>query len=137
MLLSLVVDRRVRPPRPPQEDAHIMDDATWNIIKHCWTHEGSDRPAAREVAMKLQEINSLRSSPVVLVSGQADDLVVNTNLQVGGSSLQTPPVTPPARFTRPKPLDLSAGGEVDWGSRWRQPQYKSHHGMLLYLHFQV
>jgi hypothetical protein len=89
VLLTLVLDRRVRPLRPLQEDVPIMDDATWEVIEHCWTHEGSDRPTAREVATRLLAINQT----------------------VGGTSLQTPPVTPPMRFTRPKPLDLVEAGE--------------------------
>lgn len=62
MLLTLVADRRLRPSRPSKEDVPILNDAAWALVDHCWTHEGSERPPAREVASRLRTIQSVPSS---------------------------------------------------------------------------
>ncbi|KAK7682109.1 hypothetical protein QCA50_014695 [Cerrena zonata] len=54
ILLSSIVDRRIRPSRPPSVSGTTsLDDDVWDVMERSWNHEPSRRPKVSDIASIL------------------------------------------------------------------------------------
>jgi hypothetical protein len=101
MLFTVVVDRRSRPSRPSQEDVPFLDDVAWALVEHCWDHEGSKRPSARQVASRLQAIQLSLSYASELDMKSGSDASIHVRSTSSTVALQiAPPLSAPVRPMR-------------------------------------
>ena len=63
MLLSVICDRGMRPPRPTAEEAPTLEDAMWALIAQLWVRNDRQRPKAQDVATRLESLCMPTSSP--------------------------------------------------------------------------
>jgi serine/threonine protein kinase len=104
LLLNLVVDRKLRPPRPSEDEAPSLDNATWTFVGACWVDEQSARPSATQIEAALKRRRSASavptpsSLPAVAPVEEPSPVLVDPNKPPDGHLL-TPPGTPPLPLT--------------------------------------
>jgi hypothetical protein len=60
IVFTLIVDRKVRPPRPTEEPIHqALNNALWKLLRECWSHHAKERPDVNKIASCLQSIHSV------------------------------------------------------------------------------
>jgi serine/threonine protein kinase len=111
LLLTLVVDRKLRPPRPPIEDAPVLDNASWTFVDTCWADEASARPSASRIEAALKGLQNLRA-PLPSVTDHSPEPVAPSSLIVAepdhhqeSATFLTPPSTPPNTTPASRNLD--------------------------------
>jgi hypothetical protein len=106
MLLTLVVDRRLRPPRPTIDEAPSVDDATWLFVEQSWVHNANARPSALQLATSLKHLCDARNTIVAVVQDAPD--VSNPAPHVIPGFVVIPPAStdlPPAAPGSDRPID--------------------------------
>ncbi|KAF7973138.1 hypothetical protein HWV62_16188 [Athelia sp. TMB] len=55
--VELIVTKQFRPPRPDADYGRRgLSDETWSLVEHCWAHDASLRPLAKELCSALEQI---------------------------------------------------------------------------------
>jgi serine/threonine protein kinase len=124
LLFMLVVDRKIRPPRPALEDTLTIDDESWAFVENCWKHEPSERPPALEVATCLKTLQAARAPLVPDATPSMQPTpelmpVLNEPYKPPDETVPiTPPDTPPAiqpmTFTRDQAIIDNSSDDSDF-----------------------
>lgn len=72
LLLGLVVDRGIRPPRPSEQSIVLsgLHDDMWKLVQECWAQKPEDRPVVATVVLRLSAMSP--GKPVDSNSNAAD-----------------------------------------------------------------
>jgi serine/threonine protein kinase len=120
LLFAVVVEHKLRPPRPEGLDA-----ATWALVEQCWKDKPPDRPAAPEIAALLKSIIGDRA--VTRLQGDAftspstaGPSGAGPEDEDGGHGLPSPPVDIPRSSPSDSLCDLAHFRAVSqYRTAWR------------------
>jgi hypothetical protein len=106
MLLTLVVDRRLRPPRPATGEAPSVDDATWLFVEQSWVHNAHARPSALQLATSLKHLRDIRNTVVAVIQDAPEVPHLAPHVTPGFVVVpQASSIPPPAAPGTDKPID--------------------------------